>query len=76
MPGAYDFTRLHDSFTQWKSEVWAEIFDGKNAIIPAKKSEVQAFGFDGMTEAFGRKFGQACDSHPLVTHMSLRQAGL
>src|SRR5262249_2305907 len=36
MPATDHFSRLHDAFAQWKSEVWTEIFDRVNAFIPAE----------------------------------------
>jgi hypothetical protein len=33
----------------------AKVFDGVNAVVPAKKSKVQAVGLHSMTQALGGK---------------------
>ena len=36
VPAADHFAHLHDAFAQRKSEMWAQVFDRVNTVIPSK----------------------------------------
>jgi hypothetical protein len=72
MPAADDFAHLHDAFAQGEAKMRAQVLDREHAIIPLEQGNVQALGFHGMSDALSGKFGQACNTHPLVTHASLQ----
>ena len=68
VPATDDFTQLHDSFAERKSEVRAEIFDRINRIVPAEQRDVQTSRLYGVTETLRWKVGQAGDPCPFIVH--------
>src|SRR2546430_4818318 len=57
MPATDHFSRLHDSFAEWKTQVRAQVLDCPDAVVPAAQSQVQRFGFHGVSQSFRRQFG-------------------
>jgi len=56
MPATDHFSGLHESFTEWKAQVRAQILDSVDAVVPAEEREVQPFGFGGVAKSFSRQF--------------------
>src|SRR5262245_15439645 len=54
VPAADHVAGLHDAFTQGESEMRTEIFDGINAVVPAKERDLQSGDFHRMTKTFRR----------------------
>ena len=56
MPRTDNLAFLDDAFAQREAQVWTEILDGIDAVVPAKDRDIQPVGFDGMAETFRRQF--------------------
>lgn len=56
MPAADNFAGLHNAFTERKSKVRTEIFNGVNAIVPLKQGNLEPCNLDRMAETFGWQF--------------------
>ena len=49
VPAANNLSCLDDAFTQWKSEVGAEVFNRVNGVVPAKQCDIEACCLYGVT---------------------------
>ncbi len=68
VPAADHFARLHDAFTQRKSEMRTKILDGINGVVPAKERQIETRNLDRVAEPFAGKLRQAGSAHPFFAH--------
>ena len=68
VPAADHLALLHDALAERESQVWAQVFNSVNAVIPAEQRDVQAIEFNGVAQAFRRQFREIGDTHPLIVH--------
>ena len=68
VPAADHLALLHDSLAERETQVWTQVFDGVNVVIPAEQRNVQTVDFNGVSQTFRRQFRETGDTYPLIVH--------